>query len=287
MKTIIPGRYRRGSKSILTTALIALCVLGTGAERISGAQEAHPGGCHLNMTFMQDLASDFSRVMCSPLGWKGDDFIAPAAVLGTGAILFLLDRDIKDWVDENRSPASEGWARIFNPMGHGCVIGGLIAGMYASGEIFREEGLRRTALLSLESWLISSGAVWGLKAVAGRARPYVHESGRCFRPFSFTNRYWSLPSGHSASLFAVAAVIADESDQIVIDGLVYTLAVLGSLSRVHENKHWLSDVLLGSAIGYGVGKKICALHRRRRGKDLVVDVNMNLEGVFLTLQYSF
>jgi hypothetical protein len=68
----------------------------------------------------------------------------------------------------------------------------------------------------------------------------------------------------------VATTIADQSDKPFIDISAYSLATLAALSRVHDNKHWISDVLIGSAIGYFVAKKICSLNRGQNSTKLDV-----------------
>ncbi|MEN6310537.1 MAG: phosphatase PAP2 family protein, partial [Acidobacteriota bacterium] len=42
----------------------------------------------------------------------------------------------------------------------------------------------------------------------------------------------------------------------------YTLAAGMGLSRLTEDKHWLSDVLVGGAIGHLVGRLVVRNHRR-------------------------
>lgn len=56
-------------------------------------------------------------------------------------------------------------------------------------------------------------------------------------------------------IFAVAAVFASEyRDKIWVPILSYTLASLASVSRVYDDKHWASDVIFGSALGFFIGK---------------------------------
>jgi membrane-associated phospholipid phosphatase len=117
--------------------------------------------------------------------------------------------------------------------------------------------------MGLESWLISGAIVWSIKMLAGRARPLLGESSRSFRPFSFISRYHSFPSGDASSAFAVASVIALRSGSVVAGMLAYSIAAMVALYRVHDDKHWFSDVFLGSVIGYAVGSKIVQLNTNR------------------------
>ncbi|MCK4346267.1 MAG: phosphatase PAP2 family protein [Bacteroidales bacterium] len=38
--------------------------------------------------------------------------------------------------------------------------------------------------------------------------------------------------------------------------VAYSIATLTGISRVYENKHWSSDVLIGAVFGYAMGKLI-------------------------------
>lgn len=64
------------------------------------------------------------------------------------------------------------------------------------------------------------------------------------------NRY-SFPSGHSSTAFATATML-----QMWYGGSAgipaYALAALTAFQRMDDNQHWLSDVIMGTAIGIAV-----------------------------------
>jgi len=141
--------------------------------------------------------------------------------------------------------------------------------------------------LSLESWLTTGIIVRGLKSVVGRARPWTGESSHSFHPFSTRSSFASFPSGHASSAFAVATVIADQSKKVYIDILAYSLATMAAFSRVHLDKHWASDILVGSAIGYFVAKKISALDRNRDLKKVKLSFQFSRKRQAFSLIYYF
>jgi len=237
--------------------------LSAVTPQIQARQEPSKLDYRLNQTFMLGFGEDAGEVFTAPGKWKGENWWRFAAVLGTGAVLYACDQKIHDWSQDRRTPASVDGARFGSFLGGGAFLGGLIASLYLSGEIYGDQNLRKTALLSLESWAIAGALVLGLKAIGGRARPYTNLGSRCFRPFSFRAEHVSFPSGHAASAFAVATVIADQTENVLVDVLAYSLSTLAAAARVHENKHWASDSFIGAVIGYVVGKKICSLHRKR------------------------
>jgi len=217
----------------------------------------------LNKEFLINFKNDFGQVIVSPAHWKKKDFLKISAVLGTGLILYAVDQDIQQWVQDNRTSSSEDFSNFITHFGDGVVLAGLIAVLYTSGELSKSNGLRKTALSSLESWLTTGVVVSVMKFTIGRARPYAEESSHFFHPFSTGSRNYSFPSGHASAAFAVATAIAEQSKKTYVDAAAYTLASLVALSRVHKDKHWASDVFIGACLGHFIAKKISALDRGR------------------------
>jgi membrane-associated phospholipid phosphatase len=76
--------------------------------------------------------------------------------------------------------------------------------------------------------------------------------------------YDSFPSGHTATAFSLATVVAMEYERTVwVPIVAYTVATGVGLSRVTLDKHWLSDVLVGGVIGHVIGRMVVRNHRRR------------------------
>jgi len=276
----IVSRRRPG---VLAIGFLAAAILAGVPARATEKKEEDK----LDRTFFIRCGRDFKDVVSSPARWDGRDFLTLAAVSGTGLLLFVFDQDIQDWAQDQRTSASDKASAFFSFLGNGATLAGLSTAIYVAGEIGNDVGLRRTALLSLESLAASGLLAWTLKFVIGRARPYTDESSRSFHPLALKNSHWSWPSGHTVASFSVATVIAEQTESPLVDVLAYSLATLVGISRVHENKHWASDVLFGSAIGYFVAKKICALNRR--GDESRVSLGLDCAGGrrALTLSIAF
>jgi membrane-associated phospholipid phosphatase len=79
-----------------------------------------------------------------------------------------------------------------------------------------------------------------------------------------TSGFWdggrSFPSGHAATSFAFATVVAGryKDKKLAVIG-AYGLATAVSMSRIGGLNHHPSDVLIGAAIGHLIGRLI--LHR--------------------------
>ena len=66
------------------------------------------------------------------------------------------------------------------------------------------------------------------------------------KPFSGADAF---PSGHTTMAFALATSLADELRRPWVTVGLMTAAAGTGWSRVNDNKHWLSDVVAGTALG--------------------------------------
>jgi membrane-associated phospholipid phosphatase len=249
--------------------------------------ETHSAESRMNREFFKNFADDFSKALISPKNWEKRDFLNFSLVLSAGLLLYALDQDVRDLIQDNKSPSSAEFFNFMNHLGDGGILIGSIAASYAAGEIMKNNRLRKTALLCLESWLTSGFIVGTLKFAAGRARPSSGESSHSFHPFALRSSFFSFPSGHSASAFAVAETIAAQSRKTCVDVVAYSLAALVALSRIHNDKHWASDVFIGSALGYFVAQKISSLDRKRETNKLRVGLQFSPRVQSFSLAFSF
>ncbi|MFW6269745.1 MAG: phosphatase PAP2 family protein, partial [Bacillota bacterium] len=67
----------------------------------------------------------------------------------------------------------------------------------------------------------------------------------------------SFPSGHATGSFATATVLANHYPEL--GKFAYTWASLVAISRMYEDAHWFSDVVVGSAIGYFTARQTLGL----------------------------
>jgi len=103
--------------------------------------------------------------------------------------------------------------------------------------------------------LAADGISLALRQWIGRLRPpLVYPDPR---PLVATPHTGAFPSGHSASAFACATVIAWASPRLAVPAFV--LAALVAWSRVYVGVHWPLDVLGGAALGVLVATALLKL----------------------------
>ena len=148
-----------------------------------------------------------------------------------------LDHEVARMVQEHRRPALEGpfhtLNRVATPVN---VIGGMVVIAIIEGTA--GAGTVRVALVAMAG---ANLLVEGLKRLTYRARP----DGEHKRSNA------SFPSGHAATAFALAWVLSKRWPRLV--ALFVPLALAIAFSRMYLNRHYLSDVAVGSLIGLGCG----------------------------------
>lgn len=87
---------------------------------------------------------------------------------------------------------------------------------------------------------------------------------------------YSFPSGHSAATFALAAVLERHLGYRFAWPTVVIATYVGT-SRLHDNVHYLSDVLFGAALGTAVGWTVVGRHGRSNYAIAPVPVNGGFE----------
>ena len=129
--------------------------------------------------------------------------------------------------------------------------------MYVWGGLHGYPRAKETGLLSGEALMNSYVVVEALKFAFARERPTtVDGQGRFYQTLSDP----SFPSGHSILGWTLASVIAHEYPGWVSQSLVYSGATAISVSRVAGRKHFPADVVVGSAMGWLIGRQVYRAH---------------------------
>ena len=178
-------------------------------------------------------------------------------ILGVGGALAALAHPADTYVTEHLV-ASDAAGRFFvagKYIGAFYVQMGVAMGIYTVGRYVlppSQDGSKTNKwshlgfdLLRVE--LLSQGVVHGIKHTVRRDRP----NGECC----------AFPSGHAATAFAVASVLERHLGYRFAWPTVVA-AMYVATSRLHDNKHYLSDVLFGAAVGTAAGWTVVGRHGR-------------------------
>lgn len=111
--------------------------------------------------------------------------------------------------------------------------------------------------------LIDAVSVALLNSIVQPLKKVTHE----FRP-NLSGKENSFPSSHTAVSFLGAEILHQElKDQYPAASLLgYGAATATGVLRILKNKHWLTDVLAGAAIGIAVGKVVYGVIKKSKAK---------------------
>jgi hypothetical protein len=216
-----------------------------------------PSTPSLEKEFFKNILRDQKAIWTAPLHLgRGDaKWIVPTSI-GTMALI-TTDRITGDEIAESDRPVK---ASLFvSRAGSVYGLGAVSATFYLIGRKKNDARARETGLLSAEALVNSLIVGSALKTITQRARPKagVERS-------EFFDGGTSFPSGHSTQAWSVATVIANEyHDRPVVKLAAYGVATAVSVSRFTGQKHYLSDVLVGSLLGYGIGQYVFHAHHRK------------------------
>jgi membrane-associated phospholipid phosphatase len=132
---------------------------------------------------------------------------------------------------------------------------GVATGLYVIGRYMlpHAEGAPKTNKVShlgfdlLRALVVSQALTQGIKVAVRRDRP----TGECC----------AFPSGHASASFATASVL---ERHLGYRGAwpTFAIATYVAMSRLHDNRHFLSDVIFGGAVGVSSGWTVVGRHGR-------------------------
>lgn len=217
---------------------------------------------------------DGFHLLISPLHFSGKDLAITGGTIFTTAGIMTADKDIRKYAKKNHSDINDKISDVGKAYGN--VIAPVIIGgsIYSYGLFFKDEDVRTTGRMLIEAAVFSGAITTVIKTVAGRSRPFKEEGNYFYRPIQFNNDHTSFPSGHSTLAFAVSTVLSERLHNVYSSIGLYTLAGVTALSRVYTDDHWASDVFMGSAIGFFVGRYI-ADNSGPLYKDKSVTINLS------------
>ena len=163
-----------------------------------------------------------------------------AGILAAGGALALAVHPVDDDVNAHLKGA-HGFFVPGKILGQGYTLVGISLGTYAFGRATDNRVVSHLGMDLLRSAAVSGALTYAIKLTVRRKRP----TGNCC----------SFPSGHASGTFAFASVLWRHLGWKAAVP-TYTIASYVAISRLHEDVHWLSDVVFGAAVGIVSGRAV-------------------------------
>lgn len=210
---------------------------------------------------------------------KADAILAGSVVLGT-LLAQRLDDHYAARLQDSSTQANKKLQTLATFVRTTAAPGAFIIGttMYAVGHITKVSRMEELGLHGTEALILGEVSGYVIKGFVGRQRPYVrprnpHNFG-FLRGFGGGDQYRSFPSGHSVAAFAAAAAVTSQTSdwwpnsRWLIGSAMFGGAALTGVSRMYDNKHWASDVIVGAGIGTFAGLKVVRFNNSHAGNKL-------------------
>lgn len=190
-------------------------------------------------TLLKDTAKDFIAFPKRKSTW---------VLLGIGVGSALAVHPADDYVESHivSNDVADKFFSVGKIAGHtytqvGAAVGLWAVGRYVVAPVENEPRTNKYSEIGFD--LLRAQAV---------SQTIVHSMKKVFRRDRPTGECCSFPSGHSASAFAAAAVLERHlgyrASWPAIAGAMYV-----ATSRLVDNRHFLSDVMFGAAVGTAAG----------------------------------
>ena len=202
-----------------------------------------------------------------PFHWEGSDWLK-FGLMSAGTILAMqADQPVRTLVQRdqryyNSVPIEGGriWGEIYMPIA-------LFSGFALHSLIANDIGTRKIAYEIGQASLYAAAITYTMKFVFGRARPYTDEGAFTYHPFTLSDDgFHSLSSGHATIAFVLSTVLSRNANSGFLKVLAYVPAAFTVVSRVYQDHHWVSDNLLGAAVGYFVATWVVDQHEQEDGR---------------------
>ncbi len=190
------------------------------------------------------LLSPRRAVKLSNLKWE------LPALAGTAVMVNVVDTPASRRINNLHM---ENVANTFSNVGLYSELG-LAGTVFAVGCKEHRENMRQAGLEAMEAAGSALAIDSLVKIASNRVRP---------DRFKAQGNFWdsggrSFASGHAAMSFAIASVLAKHTDSRWKKVALYGAAAAVSAARFPAKKHFLSDIFVGSTIGYVTGTYIYA-----------------------------
>ena len=205
------------------------------------------------------------------------------AGLAAVGLAYHYDQEIRDWSQERRTDDSDRVSGYLYDVGTPRTAGIALGLGYGYSWFADDPYTRDTMHLAFQSLAVSAVFTTAAKVGVRRIRPRHSPDDPTATGDSGDQSFFS---GHASGSWAFLTVVAERhAHNRPLYWGSYGLASAVALSRVHDDGHWMSDIVAGSLVGYAVGQATVRLSPFK-GRDAAVLPLVSSDSVGLQLHVS-
>lgn len=257
----MPRTINHRCAALLCIALVGANTPANAQSRL-GAERADIG----------NIRGDIWSVWTSPARMERRDLVAVAGTVGAAAITSRIDSAGWVWMQAHDrtfvmrllDPIRESAAFPLYELGSGQGLLPVSALLYVAGRLSRSVNLRDAGLGCAAGHISSLGLRQVVFRSVKRGRPKVTPSPFPLTVPGSTDWSWeSFYSGHISNSMACASFLTHRYSMGLAEPLPYAFSLAIGLGRLADGHHWASDMVVGSVVGFAVGKAIADRQLRR------------------------
>lgn len=223
----------------------------------------------LSKSYLKSYWHSGLTVLGQPLHYDWKDWSVFGGIATATTLAFVYDDEIFNYIDKTFTNSQSNTISQYSDIyGEELFIVPSIALTYGIGAIAKDTRLKNMSLATLQSFIFAEVASAGIKVLTCRERPDANSqqptanSQSWLGPFA-TFESTSFVSGHATRAFALATTVAGFYPEKKWIGIVsYSLATMTSVGRVISKEHWTSDVIVGAALGYFIGRGVVKFNEK-------------------------
>ncbi len=240
-------------------------------------------------TYFRSYFTDAISIITLPKEMTDADWAFAGFAATTGGWLMTYDKEAYDFIRDKRGNFTQNVSRYFlEPLGSGLITLPVLLCMFGYNQWQGQSYHSEAASQAVKAFIISATFGEGAKLLLHRWRPSETDDPYRFDGPGLSFERDAMPSGHTSTAFAVATVFAEYyQDNWLIPIVSYSMASLVGLSRIHDGKHWPSDVFAGALLGHVVGKTISKHGNLAKKKKISMYPLMNPNETRICIYYQF
>lgn len=200
-----------------------------------------------------------------PLHFSGDQWITAAGSLVIVGSMTALDEPVNVVVADWQTDFANNFGKAGDVIGGAPFQLGISGSAMLVGSLAKSKPLLNFGLDNLQSQVFTGGVTFIVKNLFHRARPEAGEGAFAwYGPFNGWGNE-SFFSGHTALAFSTANMIFLHSKKKWWVGLLgFGTATAVGISRMQQQKHWSSDVMMGAIMGTVISTFVYKQQEKRR-----------------------